>query len=69
MTIHWKAVEQYFTAVLFVCVFYLGCNFRKFISFGLGTVSILIVLTLSQVDSQYYKVVINSVLTTFFLFC
>ena len=33
MTIHWKAVEQYFTVVLFVF------QSRKFISFGLGAVS------------------------------
>ena len=35
MTIHWKAVEQYFTVILFVFQF---CNFGKFINFGLGTV-------------------------------
>ena len=29
MTIHWKAVEQYFTLV---------CNLERFISFGLGAV-------------------------------
>ena len=38
MTIHWKAVEQCFTVVLFVFQFYLVCNFGKFISFGLDTV-------------------------------
>ena len=27
MTIHWKAVEQYFTVVLFVFQFYLVGNF------------------------------------------
>ena len=37
MTIHWKAVEQYFTVVLFVS-FYPLCNFGKLINFGLGTV-------------------------------
>ena len=37
MTIHWKAVEQYFT-VLVVFQFYSVCNFGKFINFGLGTV-------------------------------
>ena len=34
----WKAVEQYFTVVLFVFQFSLVCNFGKFIHFGLGTV-------------------------------
>ena len=38
MTIHWKAVEQYFTVVLFVFSFYLVRNFGKLISFRLGTV-------------------------------
>ena len=38
MTIHWKAVEQYFTVRLFVFQLYIVCNFRKFINFGLGTV-------------------------------
>ena len=33
MTIHWKAVEQYVTVVLFVFQFYPVC-----VSFGLGTV-------------------------------
>ena len=38
MTIHWKAVEQYFPVELFVFQFYPVCNVRKFINFGLGTV-------------------------------
>ena len=38
VTIHWKAVEQYFTVVLFVSQFYPVWNFGKCISFGLGTV-------------------------------
>ena len=38
MTINWKAVEQYFTVVLFVFRFYSVCNFGKSISFGLVTV-------------------------------
>ena len=38
MTIHGKAVEQYFTVVLFVFQFYPVFNFGKFFSFGLGTV-------------------------------
>ena len=38
MPIHWKAVEQYFTVVLFVFQCNPVCNFGKFISFGLGTV-------------------------------
>ena len=38
MTIHWKAVEQYFTVVLFVSQFYPVCNFGKFIDFGFGNV-------------------------------
>ena len=35
MTMHWKAVEQYFTAVLFV--FQFVCNFGKSINFKRGT--------------------------------
>ena len=38
MTIHWKAVEQYFTVVLFVFQCYPLCSFDRFINFGLGTV-------------------------------
>ena len=38
VTINWKAVEQYFTVVLFVFQFYSVCDFGKFISFGLGTI-------------------------------
>ena len=38
MTIHWKAVEQYFTVVLFVFQLDLVCNFGKFIHFGISTV-------------------------------
>ena len=40
MNIRWKAVEQYFTVVLFVFQFYPVCNFQsgKFIDFGLGAV-------------------------------
>ena len=34
VTIHWKAVEQYFTVVQFYPV----CNHGNFIRFGLGTV-------------------------------
>ena len=40
MTIHWKAVEQYFTVMLFVIQFYPDCYlvfFLKFIDFGFGT--------------------------------
>ena len=44
---HWKAVEQYFTVVLFV---FQVCNFVKFINFGLGTVR-----SESQKVKQYYK--------------
>ena len=36
--IHWKAVEQYFTFVLFVFQCYPVCHFGKCINFGLGTV-------------------------------
>ena len=36
MTIHWKAVEQYFTPVLFVFPFYPVCNFGKFIILDLA---------------------------------
>ena len=37
MTIHWKAVEQYFTVVLMV---FSICNCGKFFNFGLGTAGI-----------------------------
>ena len=37
MTIHWKAVEQHFTMVLFVFQFYPDCNFGKFVNLGFGT--------------------------------
>ena len=40
MTIHWKAVEQYFTVVLFVFQAYPVCNFGKFVDFGLNTVEL-----------------------------
>ena len=33
-----KAVEQYFTMVLFIFQFYPVCNFGQVINFGLGTV-------------------------------
>ena len=33
MTIHWKAIEQYFTVVLFVFHFNPVCKFGKFIRF------------------------------------
>ena len=39
MIIHWKAVDQYFTVVLFGAQFYPVCKFSKFINFGLGTVN------------------------------
>ena len=38
VTIHWKAVEQYFTVVVVGFQFYPVCNFRKFNNFGLGSV-------------------------------
>ena len=38
MAIHWKAVKQYFTVVLFVVQFEAVCNFGKYINFGLGIV-------------------------------
>ena len=38
MTIHWKAVEQYFTVELFVFQCYSVCNFGKFDNFGLGII-------------------------------
>ena len=38
MITHWKAVEQYFTVVLFVFQYYLVCDFGTFINFGLETV-------------------------------
>ena len=47
MTIHWKAVEQYFTVVMFVFQFYPVCNFGKFINFVLDTVRSERVFTLS----------------------
>ena len=38
MTIYWKAVEQYFSVVLFVFQFPV-CMFAKFIDIGLGTIN------------------------------
>ena len=38
VTIHRKAVEQYFTMELFIFQCYPGCNFGKFVNFGLGTI-------------------------------
>ena len=35
VTIHWKAVEQYFIVVLLGFQFYPVCNFEKFVNFGL----------------------------------
>ena len=37
MTIHWKAVEQYFAVVFYIFTQF-NCNYEKFISFGLGNV-------------------------------
>ena len=38
MAIHWKAVEQYFTALLVGFKFDPVYNFENFINFGRGTV-------------------------------
>ena len=38
MTSHWKAVEQYFTVLLFAFQVSLVCVYGEFIDFGLGTV-------------------------------
>ena len=38
MTIQWKTVEQSFTVLLFVVLFYPVCNVGKFVNFGLDTV-------------------------------
>ena len=38
VTIHWKAVEQYFTVVLFVFQFYSVCSFGKLINVALPRV-------------------------------
>ena len=38
MTIHWKAVEQYFIVVLFGFQFHPDYNFGNYISFGHGIV-------------------------------
>ena len=37
--IHWQAIEQCFTVVLFVFQFYPVLNLGKFINFGLGPLS------------------------------
>ena len=37
LTIHRKAVEQYFTVVLFMFQFSSDCNFGKLLNFGLNT--------------------------------
>ena len=39
MTMHWKAVTQYFTVALFVFQFYPVFNFGKFNNYGLDTLS------------------------------
>ena len=48
MTIHWKAVEQYFTVALFVFQFYPVCYFVKFINLDLALsgMKVLIILIL-----------------------
>ena len=38
MTIHWEAIEQYFTVVLFVYQFDPVCNSESFINYEFGTV-------------------------------
>ena len=38
MTIHWKAVEQYFTVVVLVIQLYPVFNCGKYIDFGFGAV-------------------------------
>ena len=38
MTIYWKAVERYFTVVLFVFQFFPNGNFGRFINFGFSNV-------------------------------
>ena len=38
MTIHWKAVQQYFTVVLFGLQIYPVVNLGKFINSGFGTI-------------------------------
>ena len=40
VTIHWKAVDQFFTMMLCVFQFHPVCNFEKFLNFGLGTVRV-----------------------------
>ena len=55
MTIHWKAVEQYFTVVLFVFRFYLVCNFGIFVNFGLGTVRSERVKVVSEIFCATFK--------------
>ena len=40
MTIHRKAVEQYFTVVLYGFPLYPVCNFGEFISFGLALLGV-----------------------------
>ena len=39
MTIHWKAVGQYFSVVLFVCHFCDVCTFGEFVTLGSETLS------------------------------
>ena len=40
MTIHWKAVEKYFSVVLFVCHFCHVCNFGEFVTLASERVNI-----------------------------
>ena len=60
MTIHWKAVEQCFTVVLFVFQFYPFCNFGTFIHFGLGIVRSEEVYNLDNQRGQYSQLTIKN---------
>ena len=66
MTIQWKAVERYFTVVLFVFQFNPVCNFGKFTNFGLGIIRGERVKTCRKMLRDEYKVR-SVIFATFFL--
>ena len=53
MTVHWKAVDQCFTVVLFGFQYSPVFNFGKFINFGHGTVGSERVNPLVVLDRQF----------------
>ena len=52
---HWKAVEQYWTAVLFAFQFYLVCSFGKYVNVGFGTVGSEIIKVSARVQRANFR--------------